>query len=162
MPGFRCPRPSDRRPFLALSARPAFMLAALAVAIASGWAARFDVAFAQSSPTLQTDGTAYPAGDEVSISGQGFAPHESVTLAVTHDDGTAEPGMGHESTAVTADSSGSLSATWAINAGDIVSRRFVVSASGAVSGVARSNVFLRRPAVATDSSWYVAGSTATI
>src|SRR4051812_6583748 len=162
MPGFRCPRPSDRRPFHALRPRPAFMLAAFAVAIAASWAVRFDVAFAQHSPTLQTGGSAYPAGDEVSISGQGFAPHESVTLAVTHEDGTAEPGMRHEPTVVTADNSGLLSATWAISAGDIVSRQFVVSAIGAVSGVVRSNVFLRRPAVATDSNWYAAGSTATI
>ena len=162
MPGSRSSRPSDRRTFHALSARPAFVLVALAVAIAFGLSARYDIAFAQYSPTLQTDGTAYPAGDEIGISGQGFAPREAVTLTVTHEDGTAEPGMGHEPAAVTADDSGLLSATWAINAGDTVSRRFVVSAVGAVSGVSRSNVFMRTPAVATDSSWYVAGSVATI
>ncbi|MEQ1912480.1 MAG: hypothetical protein ABMA15_26910, partial [Vicinamibacterales bacterium] len=138
------------------------VLTALALVIAVSWAARFEVALAQYSPTLQTDGTAYAAGDEVAISGQGFAPHESVTLAVTHEDGTAEPGMGHESAVVTADESGLLSATWTINAGDIASRRFVVSAVGAVSGAARSNVFLRTPAVSTDSSWYVAGGTVRI
>ena len=118
------------------------MLAALAVVIACSWVARFDVALAQYTPTLQTAGVAYAAGDEVSISGHGFAPHESVTLVVTHEDGTAEPGMGHEAWVVNADESGLLSATWAINAGDTVSRRFVVSAVGAASGAAHSKVFL--------------------
>src|SRR5262249_49502188 len=127
-----------------------------------GFAARFDVTFAQYSPTLQTDATTYAAGDEIGIRGQGFAPHEPVTLAVTHEDGTAEPGMGHESEVVTADESGSLTVTWAITAADTVSRRFVVHAVGAVSGAAHSNVFQRTPVVTTDKDWYVAGEVAPI
>jgi hypothetical protein len=99
-----------------------------------------DVAFAQYMPSVQTDHAAYAAGDEVAITGQGFAPHESVTLTATHEDGTAEPGMGHEPWAVTADGAGNVSATWAIDAGDTVGRRFVINAVGAGSGASHSQV----------------------
>src|SRR5262245_41290491 len=117
----RCSRsipPVGRRLSRSTAARWLSMLAGLTAVVALPWAGRFDVAFAQSSPTLRTDAPTYAAGDEVNISGHGFAPNETVTVAVTHEDGTAEPGMGHESTVGTADESGLLWATWAINAGD--------------------------------------------
>ena len=159
-PRFRSP--SGRRLVHAVPAAITSIVAALAVVTTFGWVMRYDVALAQNSPSVQTDQAAYAAGDEISISGQGFAAGESVTLAVTHEDGTAEPGMGHEAWAITADEGGRVSATWTINADDGAGRRFVVVAVGATSGPAPFSGFLRRPAVATDSSWYIAGDTVTI
>ena len=156
-------RSRSLRPMIrALLVRRAPTLGALVVVVALAYSTRSDVALAQYIPSVQTDRVAYAAGDEVAITGQGFAPHESVTLTATHEDGTAEPVMGHEPWAVTADAAGNVSATWAIDAGDTVGRRFVINAVGAGSSASHSQVFLRTPMVGTDSGAYVAGDTVTI
>ena len=71
-----------------------------------------DRASLQNTPSVQTDRSSYVAGDEVVIEGQGFTPFETVTLTVTHDDGTAEPGMGHDAVTVTATSWGTDARTF--------------------------------------------------
>ena len=111
----------------------------------------------QFAPSLHTDRTRYAAGDEVTIGGQGFAPHDTVTLTVTHDTGLAEPGMGHEPWTVRADEQGAISATWTIDRGDISGRLFVVTGSGAAAGDARSPAFLRAPRIGLDRSTVIAG-----
>jgi hypothetical protein len=63
-------------------------------------------------------GPGYPAGENVAIRDRGFKPAENVTLQVTHADGTAEGGAGHETWTVVADVSGVLSATWSIDRND--------------------------------------------
>jgi predicted extracellular nuclease len=146
----------------ALFVRRAPTVGALAVVAALACFTRSDVVFAQYMPSVQTDHAAYAAGDEVAITGQGFAPHESVTLTATHEDDTAEPGMGHEPWAMTADGAGNVSATWAIDAGDAVGRRFVINAVGVGSGASHSQAFVRTPMVGTDNGAYVAGDTVTI
>ena len=156
-------RSRSLRPMIrALFVRRTPTLGALAVVLALAYSTRSDVALAQYTPSVQTDRAAYAAGDEVAINGQGFAPDESVTLTATHEDGTVEPGMGHEPWTVTADGAGNVSATWAIDAGDTVGRRFVINAVGAGSAASHSPVFVRTPMVATDIGAYVAGDTVTI
>jgi len=115
----------------------------------------------QYAPSVQTDRRAYAAGDEIDISGTGFAPLEAVTLTVTHDDGGAESGAGHESWVATADGAGRFDATWSINAGDAVERPFVVTAVGAASGPSQSAAFARTT-VSTDAATYEAGATVTL
>src|SRR5262245_36476561 len=55
---------------------------------------------------IRTDKTSYLAGDQITISGEGFLPFESVSLLVTHAGGGAEAGGGHERFFVTADADG--------------------------------------------------------
>ncbi|HUR32319.1 MAG TPA: PxKF domain-containing protein [Vicinamibacterales bacterium] len=134
-------RRSDSTTFLRVPA------AALAMALMA--ASGSCVALAEFAPTLQTDRASYAAGDEVAIIGHGFAPDEAVTLSVTHADGTAEPGMGHEAWTTAADATGAVDAVWRIDAADLVGRQFVVQAAGSVSRTAASPVFTRGPRVIT-------------
>src|SRR5215467_9256180 len=61
---------------------------------------------ASGGATISTDHAAYVAGETVTILGSGFMPSENVTVQVTHADGGAEPGMGHEPATVVADAAG--------------------------------------------------------
>ena len=122
---------------------------------------RSGVALAQYTPSLQTDRTAYAAGDEIAINGQGFAPHEQVTFMIAREDGSADPQLGVPWTAA-ADESGAVTTTSVMTGDDNVGRRFVVVAVGPASGESHSLVFVRSPLVSTDGGVYVAGDTVII
>ena len=115
----------------------------------------------QYAPALTTDRSAYAAGDEIDISGTGFAPNETVSLTVTHVDGGTEPGASHEPWVAKADEGGRLEATWSISAADIVEHPFVVRAVGAGSGPSQSAPFVRTT-LRLDAATYVAGDTVRI
>ena len=110
--------------------------------------------------SIETDRDTYVAGDEVVIQGHGFAPFEAVTLSVTHEDGTAEAGMGHEALEVTAAADGSFLASWTPQLGDLAGPRFVARASSNSSMPAASNPFLRVASLAPDRGDYQPGDTA--
>jgi len=91
---------------------------------------------------LSTNSNTYLAGQPIEILGDDFLPFEAVTLQVTHDDGTAEPGAGHERFFAEADANGSFRSSWSI---DIHERRgvsFMVSAEGR-SGRSDQTAFTR-------------------
>ena len=101
----------------------------------------------KSGAVVRTDKNSYLAGDTVSISGEGFAPFESVMLRVEHDNGVAEGGMGHEQWLVYADTNGSFQTQWFLNPSDTAGINFVVTADGATSASAKA-AFARTAAVA--------------
>src|SRR5262245_20538826 len=78
----------------ASSMRRASILATLLIGLVVTCAIRSGVALAQYTPSVRTDRTAYAAGDEVAIRGQGFEPHEAVTYTVTREDGNVDPLLG--------------------------------------------------------------------
>lgn len=140
---------------LSLLVRSRFATALGAIAIA-GAATSFLVS-ANASPSVSTEDPVYAGGDELMIRGQGFAPDEPVMISVVHADGTAEPGMGHEPFAATADGSGFVMDYWTLSAADTGSHQFVVRVAGATSGVAVSPVFARAPRVEPSSRRVVFG-----
>src|SRR5678816_471905 len=71
------------------------------------------------TPSVNTDSPAYVAGELVTVTGRDFVPGEILTVQVTHADGTAEPGMGHEPATMVVGSDGSFQFTWTANAADI-------------------------------------------
>ena len=113
-----------------------------AVFVACLFGALPPAAFAQEDPppaptptptpacTVDTDKDGYLAGEVVTILGSGFGPLEEVTLQVTHADGTAEPGMGHESWVVATDASGAFTSTWQIQPLEQAGHEFKVTAAG--------------------------------
>ena len=78
-------------------------------------------------------------------------------VSVTHADGSAEPGMGHDAWATTTDATGTLLATWSIDLQDVAGSDFVVVISGSLSGAVQSPAFHRRAVVETDQPGYPAG-----
>ena len=112
---------------------------------------------ANNTPTVGTDRSAYAAGDEITISGEGFAPHETVTLVAVHEDGTAESGAGHEPFQVQADEQGRIASWWTVQAQDTVGRRFHLIAVGPASGQTQSPAFLRSAQLGSNAEARVAG-----
>src|SRR5262245_48514121 len=92
------------------------------------------VGLASGGPILATDHTGYVAGQQVTITGTGFVPFDDVTLQVTHGDGTAESGMGHETSGVSPDQNGNFTATWAVAPTDTAGNDFIAAAAGTASG----------------------------
>src|SRR5215468_810071 len=84
----------------------------------------------QNAPSASTDRSAYVAGETVTIAGYGFATGEIATVQVTHVDGTAEPGMGHEPTTAVVAPDGSFEVTWTIHRADVAGSQFVATVSG--------------------------------
>jgi len=117
---------------------------------------------AQTAPTVKTDKVGYTAGETTTILGSGFSSSEGVTLQVTHVDGTAEAGMGHESQVVQADATGAFAATWSVNVADSMGNDFVVTALGEISGSSTPALFSRIALVKTHKRHYEAGETARI
>ena len=140
---------------LSLLVRSRFAAALGAIALAG--AASSYLVSANASPSVSTEDPVYAGGDELMIRGQGFAPDEPLMISVVHADGTAEPGMGHEPFAATADGSGFLMNYWTLAAADAGSHQFVVRVSGATSGIAVSPVFARAPRVEPASRRVVFG-----
>jgi predicted extracellular nuclease len=153
----RHPDSATRQPRPVPDGRPWALLAlALWVGTLSG------LAQAQTAPSLYTDRPAYAAGAEIAIVGTGFTPFETVTLAVTHDDGTAEAEMGHEPRTVTVESDGTFATTWVPDIRDISGPGFVITVVGDPLGDAVPAHFTRVAVVATDKGDYQPGETATI
>src|ERR1043165_7209662 len=66
--------------------------------------------------TLTSDRSDYPPGDTVKLAGMGFFPGETVTLLVSHEDGSFDndTSAAHQPWQVTADDSGSIQTIWVI------------------------------------------------
>src|SRR5262245_60236341 len=114
------------------------------------------------TPSVSTDSPAYVAGEVVTATGRDFVPGEIVTVRVTHADGTAEPGMGHEPTTVVVGSDGSFQFTWTANAADIAGPQLLATVSGNVSGDVAPAAFVRAAIVTTDKGDYQPAETAVI
>src|SRR5262249_12158712 len=117
---------------------------------------------ASGGATISTDHATYVAAETVTILGSGFMPSETVTVQVTHADGSAEPGMGHEPATVVADAAGALTATWSVSPGDTGSDDFLVRAVGPWSGPSTPAAFSRIAIVSTEFTNYHPGDTANI
>ncbi|HEU5255033.1 MAG TPA: PxKF domain-containing protein [Vicinamibacterales bacterium] len=111
---------------------------------------------------MSTDSPAYVAGELVTATGRDFVPGESVTLQVTHADGTAEPGMGHEPTTAVVGSDGSFQFTWTPNGADIAGPQLLATVSGNASGDVAPATFARIATVSSDKGDYQPGDTAVI
>jgi len=114
------------------------------------------------SPSVSTDSPAYVAGELVTATGRDFVPGEIVTLQVTHVDGTAESGMGHEPTTVIVGSDGNFQFTWTPNAADIAGPQLLVTLSGNASADVAPATFARIARVSSDKGDYQPGDTAVI
>ncbi len=112
-------------------------------------------------PLLKTDKTAYVAGETITVRGLGFLPAEVVTLQAVHADGTAEPGMGHESWAIAAGADGGFTATWSIGFQDSAGLQFLITATGSSGRTAHAS-FTRVAAIMTDRQGYQPGDAAQI
>jgi hypothetical protein len=110
---------------------------------------------ASDGPVLQTDHSGYVAGQPVTIIGAGFVPFDSVTLQVSHADGTAESGMGHEARSVSPDQDGGFTATWSVDPMDAAGNGFVATASGSASGDGAPATFSRMAVIQTDKFDYL-------
>lgn len=110
--------------------------------------------------TTERDG--YPAMATIGIWGRGFLPGETVTLQVTHADGTTEGGGGHDPWTAIAGGDGLFQATWYIDAADATGDSFVLQATGSSTGLASTAVFKRTGVVQTDKFDYMPGETAVI
>jgi hypothetical protein len=113
-------------------------------------------------PPVMTDKTGYLLGETVQITGTGYTPGDVFTLQVTHADGAAEAGMGHESFQAVVGDDGIFTATWAINEEDAAGHDFVLNATGGIAGAAPAWTFSRIATVGTDKFDYQPGETATI
>src|SRR5215471_10983940 len=112
------------------------------------------LASTQDAPSVSTDSPAYAAGQLVTIMGSDFSPGEIVTVQVTHADGTAEPGMGHEPTTVVVGPDGSFQTTWTIDIADVAGPQLIATASGNTSGSVSPAAFVRVATVASDKGDY--------
>jgi hypothetical protein len=93
-----------------------------------------DAAVADAPPSgasIRTDRSDYPPGATAYIDGSGFVPGERVTLQVTHSDGTAEGGAGHDPWDVIADGNGNLASEWYVNPDDSAGSSFLLTADSA-------------------------------
>ena len=102
------------------------------------------------APSVQTDKLDYEPGNTAEITGSNFGESEPVTLQVTHIDGTAEPGGGHEPWTVWTDGRGRFDSTWYVNPDDSGGAVFLLTALGGTSGLAAEWVFTDNPAVNLD------------
>ncbi len=141
--------------------RPAgFALVGIVLAgLLSYFALQQGVAAGRPAVTIDDDGQV--AGAPIVIRGSGFGVGESVILTTTHAEGTAEPGMGHESWTVIAQD-GTFSTMWAISPADVESHRFIVRSVGSLSGPANAVSFGRMAFVNTDLFDYAPGEMAAI
>ncbi|HEV8200480.1 MAG TPA: hypothetical protein VGS03_10690, partial [Candidatus Polarisedimenticolia bacterium] len=110
---------------------------------------------------IQIEHAGHVAGEPITITGSGFGLNENVTLTVRHDDGAAEPDMGHQSWTVLA-ADGTFSTTWTIRPGDAGSDFFAVTAVGGISGAGDTGRFGRMAFIVTDKFDYAPGDTALI
>ena len=91
---------------------------------------------------LSTDQPEYAPGDSVIIYGSGFWSGETVTVQVTHDDGTPPGGLGHDPWNVVADAGGDFETYWIVPSDDNVDEVLRVTATGQSSGDQATTTFL--------------------
>ncbi|MDT7602445.1 MAG: large repetitive protein, partial [Acidobacteriota bacterium] len=91
-------------------------------------------------PMVSTDRSDYEPGETATITGTRFHPNETVTLRVTHIDGTAEGGEGHEPWTATTDAEGNFTTTWFVNPDDSRGSSFKLTADCA-DGLHAQNFF---------------------
>jgi len=84
--------------------------------------------------SVAPDKSDYQPGDTAVIAGFGFAPNEPVELQVVHANGPSD-GNGHQPFYATADAEGTVSATWFVDPDDSTGSKFMVTATGTMSGV---------------------------
>src|SRR5207247_7553624 len=149
--------------FNRISGRALALLVALSVsALVSGLAVFGSPSLSkprpQASPVIQTNKTAYLAGETIEISGSGFIPVERVMLQVKHADGTTETGAGHEAWFVDADGDGSFTSTWTISSNDDAGVNLVLTAAGSARSTAQAE-FARIAVISASRGSYKPGDT---
>jgi len=90
---------------------------------------------------VTTNEPIYHPDQTAHIRGAGFWPGESVAWQVLHADGTASGGLGHDLQTATADNEGTFTADWYVNPDDSVGSIFLLTATGAKSGLIATTVF---------------------
>ena len=140
------------------SARRLFVVSALLAYVAF----EGTPASTQNAASIGTDRSTYVMGETVTITGRDFAAAEIVTVQVTHADGTAESGMGHEPTTAVVGADGTFQINWTIAAADTAGPQLVATASGNSSGGVTPAAFTRIASVTTDKGDYQPGETAVI
>jgi len=93
------------------------------------------------SAQVVTDTTDYFPGSTVTITGSGFASRESVTVQVTHADGTPSGGLGHDPWKVKANNAGGFTTYWVVPFDDNVGETLLVTATGQSSGLIATTTF---------------------
>jgi len=83
-----------------------------------------------SSPSVSTDQADYAPGDTAIIYGAGFAADDTITLQVTHIDGTPPGGEGHNPWTAVSDADGNFTSTWFVNPDDSGGSTFLLTADG--------------------------------
>ncbi len=91
------------------------------------------------SAAVATDLLDYSPGSMAAISGTGFQADETVTLQVTHTDGSLALGNGTDPWTVTTDDSGNFSTSWYVNPIDSVNQAFMLTATGNQGDAASSS-----------------------
>jgi alpha-tubulin suppressor-like RCC1 family protein len=86
-------------------------------------------------PCVWTDRSDYPPGSNATIRGAGFSAGETVTLQVTHADGTPSTGADHEPWSTVADAEGAFETAWHVCTDDCLGATLTVTALGASSGL---------------------------
>jgi len=94
------------------------------------------------SAQVTTDTTDYFPGSTVTITGSGFAARESVTVQVTHADGTPTGGQGHDPWKVKANNAGGFTTYWVVSFDDNVGETLLVTATGKSSGLIATTTFV--------------------
>ncbi len=94
-----------------------------------------------SHPPVKVDKTDYQPGETAQIAGSGFAPYEGVTLQVTHINGVAEAGRGHEPWTVYADAQGGIWTTWYVDPLDSLGAVFQLTVSSSSAGTYTAEIF---------------------
>ena len=83
--------------------------------------------------TVRTNKAHYSPGDTAKITGENFGAFETVTLQVTHTDGTPSTGGGHEPWTATTDGSGLFITTWYVDPDDSLHSTFLLTAVSATA-----------------------------
>lgn len=93
------------------------------------------------SAQVVTDTTVYFPGQTVTITGSGFAARESVTVQVTHFDGTPSGGQGHDPWKAKANNSGTFTTYWYLPFDDNIGETLLVKTTGQSSGLIATTTF---------------------
>jgi len=118
--------------------------------VASYGGADAQQADAQAAASVTTDKADYRPGETAIVTGSGFGPSEEVTLQVTHTDGTAEGGAGHEPWTVWTGGDGSFTSSWYVEPDDSVGATLLLTAAGSSSGLTAQTTFTDAPAANLD------------
>lgn len=78
--------------------------------------------------SVRTNKAHYSPGDTAKITGENFGANETVTLQVTHSDGTPPGGGGHDPWTATTDDNGFFITTWFVDPDDSLHSTFLLTA----------------------------------